>query len=268
MPRANRQRYIRRQDLKRRAGSAVENFMPRCAILGCGRPTMRAAKQGLDAYHCRFHVDHKARHGSHWHKSYRATDLKPYLAAAALWIAGHRSDPWVTATLASVHGLMEAAGHAAKATELRGRPPRERARIALARLREAGVKPERLLAIHLAVSALIKEDPGSHRVKEFRIVQTAKAAHRLASGYHQSWDVPLPDGRPGKYEIHAYPRSSGRVLRHLGEMIEDACDHVTDRHLSAVLALKVERDGRHPAIANPKPTPFALPPERRRPSSR
>jgi hypothetical protein len=43
--------------------------------------------------------------------------------------------------------------------------------------------------------------------------------------------------------MHAYPRSSGRVLRHLGEMIEKECELVIDHHLSEVLALKIATDG-------------------------
>ena len=38
--------------------------------------------------------------------------------------------------------------------------------------------------------------------------------------------------------MHAYPRSSGRVLRHLGEMIEKECELVIDHHLAKVLAAK------------------------------
>jgi hypothetical protein len=164
---------------------------------------------------------------------------------------------------------MDDAGRAERASDIRGLAPHRRAKIALARLREARIKPERLLAIHLATSALIEEDPGSHDVLEFRVVQVAKAAHRLASGYHQTWEgIPLEGGKTGTWSIHAYPRSSGRVLRHLGKMIEDECDHVTDRYVKDVLALKIRRFGRHPGVTNPKPTPLALPPERRRPSGR
>ena len=230
---------------------------------------MRSAKQGLAPYHCRYHVEHRARHGSHWHKSYRATELKPYLAAASDWIEEHRDEHWVAAALTSLTALMDDAGRAETANNIRGLSPQRRAKIALARLREADIKPERLLGIHLAVYALIEEDPGSHNVREFRVVQVAKAAHRLASGYHQTWDdIPLEGGKTGRWEIHRYPRSSGRVLRHLGKMIEDECEHVTDRYRKDVLALKVSGFGRHPAITNPKPTPLALPPERRRPSDR
>jgi hypothetical protein len=56
--------------------------------------------------------------------------------------------------------------------------------------------------------------------------------------------VAQPDGRTKHIEMHAYPRSAGRVLRHLGEMIEKECELVIDHHLSGVLALKAARDGR------------------------
>ena len=131
-------------------------------------------------------------------------------------------------------------------------PAKQRAQIALGRLRKAGIKPERLLVIHIAITALIEEDPGSHRTKEFRLVQTAKAVHRLASGYHRVWPHQDQKGRTVRIELHKYPRSSGRVLRLLGEMIEEQCEWATERHLAGVLALKVKRYGNHPAL--PKAT--------------
>lgn len=247
-------RTMRKQEILRRIYADNENFIPACTILDpstgklCGRPTMRAAKQGLAAFHCRYHVEHYARHGSHWHPSYRAADLKPYLTAASEWIEVNREEFFVKAALKALDGLLQCAGPATISTRLRGLSPHERAKIALGRIREAGIKPERLLAIHLAISALIDQDPGSHRVREFCIVQVAKAAHRLASGYHARWNVPQHDGTETCIELHAYPRSSGRVLRHLGEMIERECELVADKHLQAVLAFKVSRYGPHPTL--------------------
>lgn len=139
---------------------------------------------------------------------------------------------------------MEIAGPVIIATRLRGLPPDQRAKVALARLREAEIEPERLLAIAVAVHALIENDPAvTHRIREWRIVAIAKAAHRLASGYHRIWEVPDNQGRiVQRTELHAYPRSSGRVLRHLGEMIEKKCELVIDQHLARVLALRVAHD--------------------------
>jgi hypothetical protein len=42
--------------------------------------------------------------------------------------------------------------------------------------------------------------------------------------------------------MHAYPRSSGRILRHLGGMIEKECELVVGRYLPEVVALKRAAD--------------------------
>lgn len=211
---------------------------------------MRAAGLGLAAFHCRRHVEHKARHGSHWHGTYSASELKPYLAAATSYVRLRaESDRFIKAALAAIALHLEEAGPTEIATRLKGMSATRRARIALARLRIARIKPERFVAIVLAVTALIEEDPGSHRTKEFRIVQIAKALHRLASGYHRVWELPDEKGRLRKVsELHAFPRSSGPVLRLIGKAIEQPCEWVVDKHLSAVISLKVKRYGRHPAL--------------------
>lgn len=131
--------------------------------------------------------------------------------------------------------------------DLKGRSAAFRARVAFARLREADVKPERLLALHLATAALIADDRDSHQVREFRIVQTAKAVHRLSSGTHRRWDFPLANGDTAPLILHAYPKSSGRVLRLMGEELEAICDLVTSRDVEAVRQLKREKYGRHPS---------------------
>ncbi|HWM47691.1 MAG TPA: hypothetical protein VNR11_12355 [Xanthobacteraceae bacterium] len=180
--------------------------------------------------------------------------MRPYLKAALSLIEPHRDDAYVKAAIAGLRGCLNQAGPAIIATRLRGLPPAERAKAALARLRDSGVKPERLLAITMAVHALIEEAPQVvHRIKEWRIVAIAKAAHRLASGYHRVWEIPDATGRTSRTELHAYARSSGRVLRYLGDMIEAECEWVIERHLTAVLALKVKRYGPHPAVAEPPP---------------
>lgn len=219
--------------------------MPRCTVTDpttgkpCGRPTARAAKKGLSAFHCRYHQQHKQRHGSHWCKSPSAVTLKPYLIAAMSFIGAHRTDPFISAAVTGMGGIMASAGPIEIATRLKGLPPKRRAEIALARLRESNQKPERLLAFPLAVAALIEDMPETvHRTTEWRIVAIAKAAHRLASGTHRIWPVVQPDGRTKHIEMHAYPRSAGRVLRYLGEMIEKECELVIAHHLSGVLALK------------------------------
>src|SRR5262249_19154912 len=150
-----------------------------------------------------------------------AAVLRPYLTAATALIKERRGDAYIKAALSGLGDLLRSAGHVVPATRLRGLPPAERSRIALARLRDADIKPDRLLAITLAVHALIKHDPAkTHRIKEWRIVAIAKAAHRLASGDHPVWELKDDSGRVvQRTEMHTYPRSSGRVLRYLGETI-------------------------------------------------
>ncbi|SCB52115.1 hypothetical protein GA0061098_1016169 [Bradyrhizobium shewense] len=242
---------MRRRLHSGRFGARISNiaFAYRCSIPGCRNSTMRAAGKGLAAFHCRKHIDHKARHGSHWHGTYSAAELRPYLTAATSYVRlRSESDRFIKAALNAVALLLEEAGPTEIATRLRGMSATRRARIALARLRVAGIKPERFVAIVLAVTALIEEDPDSHRTKEFRTVQIAKSLHRLASGTHKRWPFVDHQGRQRQTELHAFPRSSGPVLRLIGEAVEQPCEWVVETHLSAVLALKVKRYGRHPTL--------------------
>ena len=210
---------------------------------------MGAEGVGLAGFHCRRHVEHKARHGSHWHGTYRAAALKPYLTAATSHLRSRlTTDKFVAAARSSIAGALELAGPGEIVTRLKGMSAPKRAEIALARLRVAGIKPERIVAIVLAVTALIEEDPKSHRTKEFRTVQISKAIHRLASGYHRVWETEDHNGRKGRTELHAFPRSSGPVLRLIGRMLEQPCEWVVEKHLAAVIALKIKRFGHHPAL--------------------
>lgn len=244
MARSIEGRRRRANKLGARIASDAQDHFSKCTIIGCGQPTLRAAKTGLAIALCRKHQLHRQRHGSPFCPSPSAALLRPYLKAANELIDFRRSDPFVSAALADLLSLAETAGPVIIATRLRGLPPFGRAKIALARLREAGVKPERLLAITLAVHALMEDNAVvTHRVPEWRIVAIAKAAHRLASGHHRVWKVPDNQGRiVQRTELHAYPRSSGRILRHLGEMIEKKCELVIDQHLAAVLALRAAND--------------------------
>lgn len=237
---------MKRSIKQRIAAASSDDVEQKCMIPGCGRLSTRSAGVGLSSFSCRYHLQRKARHGSPWHASYSAAELQPFLKAASAWIAAHRTDHmFVAAVIEELQGVLDTSGHAEIATRLRGLSAKSRGRIALARLRDANVSPERLFAIYLAVCSLIEEDRGSHRTYEFTIVQLAKACHRLASGYHRRWELPLADGRVAVAIIHAYPRSSGRVLRVIGEAINKACEVAAQEHLAAVLALKVERFGPH-----------------------
>ncbi len=142
---------------------------------------------------------------------------------------------------------MELAGRAEIATRLRGMSAAARAKVAFARLREAEIEPQRLLAIHIAVSATIEDDRGSHNVTEFRLVQVAKAAHRLASGTHNSWERERIDGSTYTLTVHNYPKSAGRVLRIIGQTIESDCELATERAVPDVIKEKAARYGPHPS---------------------
>lgn len=238
--------------LKARIVSSAEDNFPKCTTPGCSRPTQRAAKAGLSKTLCRACVLRKQRWGSTWCRSPTMKTLRPYIKAALSFIELNRGDPYVNSALGGLSELMETAGPVIIATRVKRLPAHQRAKIALARLRDAGVKAERPLAVALAVHSLIEEAPQVvHRTKEWRVVAEAKAVHRLASGYHRIWEFPDAEGKIHRTELHAYPRSSGQVLRHLGQMIEAPCEWVIHHHLAAVLALKVAGYGPHPAVADP-----------------
>lgn len=205
---------------------------------------MHSTGKGYAELHCRYHVQFKARHGSHWCPTYRAGELKPYVAAAKTWVRVNRKHPAVAMALAWLEGLLANAGRVEAAQSIKRKPASERAKIAFARLREAKVTPERILAIYLGVCALIEEDRGSHRIKEFRIVQVAKALHRLASGTHRAWDFDTGKGVV-PIRMDAYPKSSGLVLRVMGNAIEECAGGVSGVALEPILNAKRERSGLH-----------------------
>lgn len=228
-----------------------DDYMPRCTVPDyktgklCGRPTTRASGEGLSPFLCRYHQQHRQRHGSSWCKTPRAKAIEPYLKAVLAYLEVNTDDYYVKHALSALQRCLEDAGPVEIATRLRGRPARERARIALARLRDKGISPSRLLATAIAIRALLLEADGHFaRDPEYRQVAVAKAAHRLASGTHKSWEFHQRDGRVVRTEMHAYPRSSGQVLRHLGEQLEAEAELVIDHHLPAILDLKVARYGK------------------------
>jgi hypothetical protein len=143
--------------------------------------------------------------------------------------------------------LLAASGRVEPATNLRGLSAAVRARIAFARLSEANVPACRLVAIYVAVAALIEDDWVSHRSREFQIVQAAKVAHRLASGTHRRWMMWNPKGEDVPIEIHAYPRSSGLVLRKIGEAMGKTVDPLVGVAVPEIIRLKTEKFGPHPS---------------------
>ena len=251
MPRSPEAQRRRVSKIKARINSSADDHMPRCSVpdpitgRACGRPTARAERKGLHVYLCRVHQQFQQRHGSSWCRSPTAETMKPYITSALAIVETYRSDRYISAALNGLDGLMQSAGPVEISSRLRGLPPAHRAKIALARLREANIKPERLLAIILAVHALIREAPGTiHNTREWRIVAIAKAAHRMSSGTHRRWELRDDTGKVVRVtEMHSFPRAVGRVLRYLGDAIERECEWVVDHHLTRVLALKIARYG-------------------------
>lgn len=139
--------------------------------------------------------------------------MAPFMRIARGWLTAHADDRRVRSALASIAALLQGSGRAENAYSLRGKSPEERARIALARLRVAGVKPNAILGRSIAVTACCATRGIDERQREYRHVQIAKAVHRLASGTHRT-----PSGFPLPSK---YPRSEGRVLRHLGRQLDD-----------------------------------------------
>jgi hypothetical protein len=146
-----------------------------------------------------------------------------------------------------------------EAFRLRGLPPQERAKADLVRLRKHGIDPRLVVATWLAVEMLIKDDPQPVSGTEYKRVQAAKVVRRMASGSHRRWvrEVPSPVW-PGQkqaqvQELHVYPRSRGRVLRHLGESLESAVGLFVAHHLTDVQSFKCAHDAAGASGARPYP---------------
>jgi hypothetical protein len=204
---------------------------------------MQMSGKGLSGRYCKLHTQFKARHGSMWHRSYSAGDLRPYLRAATSYINPRLFtqpafvNPSIKNAVDRLAFMIEGAPYE-QATRLRGLPATTRADIAFGRFRNRGVKPEKLLAITLAVCVLIADDPRADETPEFRRVQIAKACHRRASGFHRVWSE--------RSSLHVFARSTGRVLRILGGLLEELCAAAIAEHLEGILKLKVRRYGPHP----------------------
>jgi hypothetical protein len=143
-------------------------------------------------------------------------------------------------------GLLQQ-GFVEPAQDIKWRTPEYKARVAFARMRETSIVAERLLAIHIATAACIEDDAFAHRTTEYRIVQTAKALHRLASGSHYQYEWPTADGRIVPIAVHNYPRSSGMVLRVIGKAVDEACGSIAEAALEPVRSEQREKYGLHPS---------------------
>jgi hypothetical protein len=98
---------------------------------------MRSAGKGRAEMLCRYHVQFRACERSDRCPTYKAAELKPYLAVAAEWIEQHRAESSVVYPLMGLRGLLDGAGRAEPAMDIKRHPAAFTACIAFARLREA-----------------------------------------------------------------------------------------------------------------------------------
>jgi len=242
MPANSSERQRRRaKDVTIRSIVTIPNS-PTCRIIGCGNPTRAAASAGLNRLYCRRHEDHFQRHGSYVRGSLSFTEVAPLRATALAWIERSRDLPRVALALRAITTVLGNAGAPIEAFRLRGLSPSERARASLARVRVAGTQPEAIFAACLAVELATFHDTKAARATEYKEVQVAKLIHRMASGTHRRWERERPNGTVEVTEMHRYPASRGRVLRHLGQAIRQAAELVVEHHLDDLLAFKTARD--------------------------
>lgn len=211
----------RREDIRRRIGNPTQ-ANARCAVLDCARPSVAKEGSGLNRHYCRSHDEHHNRHGSYSKRSYSARELTPRRVNALAWLDENRQHPDVREALERVRKLYWRGGQPEEAFRLAGKSPERRALNCWARLRAQGVDPLHALSAWLAVSLCHRADLQPERKIEFRWVQAGKLLHRMSGGSHKRWEHANATGGIAVTELHRYPASRGRVLRHLGEQLANA----------------------------------------------
>lgn len=232
-------RIAQAREIKLRAKAPPPARPQRCTAMGCGRPTQRSAGRGLSERYCRAHQEHFRRHGSHWRRSYLLRELLPYREAARAWLKGAENRPEVLAATAALEGLLAASGRTESAFRTGRLSPKEKARVALARLRQAGKTGRQLLEIVVTAKATAAA-LGPRGNPEFLHVQIAKLAHRLASGTilrdHEGRPLSAQGWR--RSAVERYPRAEGIFMRVLGRQLEERAGDGADRAaIAEVLAL-------------------------------
>ncbi len=221
----------------------------RCGAPGCKRPVAKATGGALSEGWCRYHLDHRSRHGSTWAKTISGPVLQARLAASQEWLRGRKDDPHVQAARRGLAELLEGAGVAERVPDLALQDPATKARAALARYRETGRGGEALLTRCLAVLAVVR-DP--HRVgvdtgADFLRVQIAKAVNRLVPAAEA---VRVRGGRLERYK--AWAPSRGRYLWHMGSMIlAPVWEALGAAMVDQIISLEAERRGRRRTTGRP-----------------
>lgn len=261
-------REKRRNEVKGRA-KQPDHMYGYCRVIGCGKPARAGTSDGLDMKFCRAHAEHFQRHGSPYQRSYTAKELNPYRRAALAWLLENEHEDWVQNAIQRIQSLYQQAGPHVEAFRLRGLRPKERAMAALARLRKHDIDPRLVIAVWLAVEMILRDDPQAALTPEYKRVQVAKVVHRMASGSQKRWEREVQTrDRFGSFprlvveEMHVYPRSRGRVLRHLGEALESAVEILVQHRLDVVHAFKLERDSKGKYADRPYPKGWSTRPRK------
>ena len=210
------------------------NMYSYCRVMACPNSASAGTNEGLNHLYCRKHEDFYERHGSYTKRSYTASEINPYRKIALGWLKANKDDITVKLAIKGIERLYRNAGAHIEAFRLRGLSPKERAKAAWARLREAKVDPISPLAAMLAVELVILNDPQPERKQHFKLVQGAKLVHRMASGSHKRWERETNNGKVEVTEMHKYPRSRGRVLIHMGLQLEKVSELLIGNYLDQV----------------------------------
>jgi hypothetical protein len=254
--RSQEARAARKQRIRRDAKRAVpENAMRRCIVWGCSKSPQLGDATGLSPRLCRAHVKHNQRHGSPHRKTWPAAELRPYIKSAELWLEQNANQSMVQRVIAEMKLLLETSGRPETAYGMLRADAERKAKVALARLRVAGIKPERLVAIVLATWTIAEDDAYERTMKEFRTVAIGKQAHRLSARWMPERAKAMPKGSLSRHVYEKFGESTGGVLRALGKAIDDAGNLLVDRAVPHILALKRTKFGPHPSrqyLANEK----------------
>jgi hypothetical protein len=232
----NTGRQRKADHIKHRAKAAPgEAAGQSCVVFGCKRSVSRGEGKGVSEAWCRYHLNHRSRHGSTWAKTIAGADLEPRVVAATKWLAAKHHDPFVVRAIGGLEALLEGAGIAEGVTAMRHRKPAEKALAALARYREAGLGVDVLLARCLAIMAVV-DDPRGSKVDshpDYLAVQVAKAVNRVVpAGKALRFRTGLPP-----QQVTAWTPSRGRSLVHQGAMIlEPVWESLGRKPLEGIIA--------------------------------
>jgi hypothetical protein len=198
---------------------AEESSAEKCSVWGCERLSQTIAGEGLGVRLCRSHANAFQRHGSVDRRSFTATEIRPLRRIALEWIKANESDPLVAETIVKVRALYIP-------TEASGAGPRpgDPARAAWELRHISGLDPRKVMAARLAVEMAGEADPQSGNSREFKLVQTSKVIHRMATRTRRAWDR-----RDGLVEMNVYPHNQGAGLRYMGRAVDDACSSLLER---------------------------------------